>query len=101
METSTDAFAGYTLHNELALYVEAGIPAPEVLRLATLVPAQVLGVAGPSQRGFIAPGKQADMILVDGDPTKDIGDLRHVWRTIKDGKVYDPAQIEQAMGMSR
>jgi imidazolonepropionase-like amidohydrolase len=97
----TDAFAGYTLHNELALYVEAGIPAPEVLRLATLTPAQVLGVAGPSQRGFIAPGKQADMILVDGDPTKDIGDLRHVWRTIKDGKVYDPAAIEQAMGMSR
>jgi imidazolonepropionase-like amidohydrolase len=97
----TDAFAGYTLHNELALYVQAGIPAPEVLRLATLVPAQVLGVAGPSQRGFIAPGKQADMILVDGDPTRDIGDLRHVWRTIKDGKVYDPAQIEQAMGMSR
>jgi len=97
----TDAFAGYTLHNELALYVEAGIPAPEVLRLATLTPAQVLGVAGPSQRGFIAPGKQADMILVDGDPTKDIGDLRRVWRTIKDGKVYDPAEIEQAMGMSR
>lgn len=97
----TDAFAGYTLHNELALYVHAGIPAPEVLRMATLVPAQVLGVDGPSQRGFIAPGKQADMILVDGDPTRDIGDLRHVWRTIKDGRVYDPAQIEQAMGMSR
>ena len=97
----TDAFAGYTLHNELALYVHAGIPAPEVLRMATLVPAQVLGVDGPSQRGFIAPGKQADMILVDGDPSRDIGDLRHVWRTIKDGRVYDPAQIEQAMGMSR
>jgi len=97
----TDAFAGYTLHNELALYVQAGIPAPEVLRLATLVPAQVLGVAGPSQRGFIAPGKQADMILVDGDPTRDIADLRHVWRTIKDGRVYDPAAIEQAMGMTR
>jgi imidazolonepropionase-like amidohydrolase len=97
----TDAFAGYTLHNELALYVHAGIPAPEVLRIATLVPAQVLGMAGPSQRGFIAPGKQADMILVDGDPTKDIGDLRHVWRTIKDGNVYDPVAIEQAMGMGR
>jgi len=97
----TDAFAGYTLHNELALYVQAGIPAPEVLRMATLTPAQVLGVAGPSQRGFIAPGKQADMILVDGDPTRDIADLRHVWRTIKDGRVYDPAAIEQAMGMSR
>ena len=97
----TDGFAGYTLHNELQLYVQAGIPAPEVLRMATLVPAQVLGVAGPSQRGFIAPGRQADMILVDGDPTRDIADIRHVWRTIKAGHVYDPAALEQAMGMSR
>jgi imidazolonepropionase-like amidohydrolase len=97
----TDAFAGYTLHNELALYVRAGIPAPEVLRMATLVPAQVLGVDGPGQRGFIAPGKQADMVLVDGDPTKDIADIRHVWRTIKGGSVYDPAALEQAMGLSR
>ena len=97
----TDAFAGYTLHNELALYVRAGIPAPEVLRMATLMPAQVLGVAGPGQRGFIAPGKQADMLLVDGDPTKDIADIRHVWRTIKGGRVYDPAALEQAMGLSQ
>ncbi len=97
----TDSFPGYTLHNELELYVQAGIPAPEVLRMATLVPAQVLGVAGPDQRGFIAPGRQADMILVDGDPTRDIGDIRHVWRTVKGGKVYDPAALEQAMGMSR
>ena len=97
----TDAFAGYTLHNELELYVRAGIPAPEVLRMATLVPAQVVGAAGPGQRGFIAPGRQADMILVDGDPTKNIADIHHVWRTIKGGKVYDPAQLEQAMGMTR
>ena len=97
----TDGFAGYTLHNELELYVQAGIPAPEVLRMATLVPAQVLGVAGPSQRGFIAPGRQADMVLIDGDQSRNIGDIRHVWRTIKGGHVYDPAALEQAMGMSR
>jgi imidazolonepropionase-like amidohydrolase len=97
----TDGFAGYTLDNELELYVQAGIPAPEVLRIATLVPAQVLGAAGPGQRGFIAPGRQADMVLIDGDPTRDIGDLRHVWRTIKAGQVYDPAALEAAMGMSR
>jgi imidazolonepropionase-like amidohydrolase len=97
----TDSFAGYTLHNELELYVQAGIPAPEVLRIATLVPAQVLGAAGPGQRGFIAPGRQADMLLVDGDPSKNIGDIRRVWRTIKAGQVYDPKALEQAMGMSR
>ena len=97
----TDAFAGYTLHNELELYVQAGIPAPEVLRIATLVPAQVLGAAGPGQRGFLAPGRQADMVLIDGDPSKNIGDIRHVWRTIKAGQVYDPKALEHAMGMSQ
>jgi imidazolonepropionase-like amidohydrolase len=95
----TDAFAGYSLHRELELYVRAGIPAAEVLRMATLTPAQVVGLAG--QRGVIAPGKQADMILVDGDPTRNIADIRHVWRTIKAGQVYDPSAMEEAMGMSR
>ena len=94
----TDASAGYTLHRELELYSQAGIPNAEVLRMATLTPAQVVGVAG--LRGVIAPGKQADMILVDGDPVKRIGDIRRVWRTIKAGQVYDPAAMEQAMGMA-
>jgi imidazolonepropionase-like amidohydrolase len=97
----TDAFAGYTLQRELELYVQAGIPAAEVLRMATLTPAQVLGAVGPDQRGFVAPGRLADMVLVEGDPTRHIGDIRHVWRTIKGGQVYDPAALEQAMGMSR
>jgi len=95
----SDAFAGYSLQRELELYVEAGIPSAEVLRMATLVPPEVLGVAG--QRGVIAPGKQADMILVDGDPLARIGDIRHVWRTIRGGRVYDPAELEAAMGMTR
>jgi len=95
----TDAFAGYSLHRELELYVQAGIAPAEVLRMATLQPAQVVGLAG--QRGVIAPGQQADMILVDGDPTRNIADIRHVWRTIKAGQVYDPAALEDAMGMSK
>lgn len=96
----TDGFAGYTLHNELELYVRAGIPTAEVLRLATLTPAGVLGVDGPGQRGFIAPGKLADMVLIDGDPVNNIDDIEKVSRTIKGGLVYDPAALEQAMGMS-
>jgi imidazolonepropionase-like amidohydrolase len=95
----TDAFAGYSLHRELELYVQAGIPAAEVLRMATLTPAEVLGVS--AQRGVIAPGKLADMVLIDGDPSKNISDIRHVWRTIKGGQVYDPAALEQAMGMNQ
>lgn len=93
----SDGFAGYSLHRELELYARAGIPNAEVLRMATLTPARVLGVE--KDRGTITPGKLADMILVDGDPLKDVSDIRRVHRTIKGGQVYDPAALEQAMGM--
>jgi Amidohydrolase family len=93
----TDALAGYTLHHELELYVRAGIPAPEVLRMATLSPATVMGVT--HDRGVIAAGKMADMILVDGDPTKNIRDIRNIALVIKNGRICDPAAIEKALGI--
>ena len=93
----TDALSGYTLHHELELYVRAGIPAPEVLRMATLTPALVMGVN--KDRGVIAGGKLADMVLVDGDPTKDLRDLGKITTVIKGGKVYDPAAIEKVLGI--
>jgi imidazolonepropionase-like amidohydrolase len=94
----TDAMAGYMLHHELELYVRAGIPAPEVLRMATLTSAEVMGV--DKDVGVVAAGKLADMILIDGDPAARIGDIRAVSAVIKGGKVYDPAAIERALGMA-
>lgn len=94
----TDALAGFQLHHELELYASAGIAAAEVLRLATLTPAQVLGVE--RERGVIAAGKYADLVLIDGDPTRTLADIRRVSTVIKGGKVYDPAAIEQALGIS-
>jgi hypothetical protein len=94
----TDALAGYTLHHELELYARAGIPPAEILRMATWTPALVMGVS--KDRGVIAPGKLADMILIDGDPTKDIGDINKITVVIKGGKVYDPAAIEKALGIT-
>ena len=94
----TDNLAGYMLHHELELYVRAGIPAPEVLRMATLTPALVMGVN--KDRGVIAPGKLADMVLIDGDPTHDIRDINKIKTVIKGGKVYDPAAIEKAFGIA-
>jgi imidazolonepropionase-like amidohydrolase len=94
----TDALAGYTLHHELELYVRAGIPAPEVLRMATLTPALVMGVN--KDRGVIAAGKLADMLLIDGDPSKNIRDLDKLVTVIKAGNVYDPAAIEKALGIA-
>ena len=94
----TDALAGYTLHHELELYVQAGIAPAEVLRMATWTPALVMGV--DKDRGVIAPGKLADMILVDGDPTQNIRDIDKITTVIKGGKMYDPAAIEKALGIT-
>ena len=95
----TDALSGYTLHYELELYVRAGIPAPEVLRMATLTPALVMGVN--KDRGVIAAGKLADMVLVDGDPAQNIRDIRNITTVLKGGKVYDPVAIEKALGIAQ
>src|SRR5215471_4881925 len=94
----TDNLAGYMLHHELELYVRAGIPAAEVLRMATLTPALVMGVN--KDRGVIAAGKLADMVLIDGDPTQDIRDIKKITTVIKGGKVYDPTAIENALGIA-
>ncbi|HUR80682.1 MAG TPA: amidohydrolase family protein, partial [Thermoanaerobaculia bacterium] len=83
----TDGFAGFTLHRELENYVRAGIPPAEVLRIATLVPAQVL--KREQDLGTIEPGKLADFVIVDGDPTKNISDIRKITTVVKDGKVFD------------
>jgi len=94
----TDALAGYTLHHELELYAHAGIAPAEILRMATWTPALVMGVN--KDRGVIAPGKLADMILMDGDPTKNIRDINNITTVIKGGKVYDPTAIEKALGIA-
>ena len=94
----TDSLAGYGLHHELELYARAGIPPAEVLRLATLTSAQVIGADG--ERGVIAPGKLADLILVDGDPSARIADLNKVTLVMKGGRIYDPVRIEQALGIA-
>jgi len=93
----TDALAGFTLHRELELYVEAGIPAPKVLRLATLGAAEITGRA--DRLGSIEEGKLADLILVDGDPTRDISAIRNVELVIKDGMVLDPDALYAAVGV--
>jgi imidazolonepropionase-like amidohydrolase len=93
----TDTYAGASLHRELENYVKAGIPAPEVLRIATLGAARVMKL--DHDLGTIAPGKLADLILVDGDPTKDISDIRKVVLVVKDGMMYDPAELYATVGV--
>ncbi len=94
----TDGQAGLSLSRELELYVAAGIPLADVLVLATLGAAQVMGV---HDQGIIAVGDRADLVLVDGDPTRDLGVLRAPRMVVCRGVVYDPAALAAAVGMRR
>jgi hypothetical protein len=85
------------LSRELELYVQAGIPANEVLALDTLGAARVMHV--DEDRGSIAVGKQADLVLVDGDPTRDISTVRKADVVVCRGVVYDPPELFRASGM--
>jgi imidazolonepropionase-like amidohydrolase len=93
----TDQGSGYALHRELEIYCQSGIPAPQVLRMATFGAAQVM--KRNSELGSIEPGKLADMILVNGDPTTNISDIRKIDTVIKGGAVMYPREIYTALGI--
>ncbi len=93
----TDSIAGLSLPRELELYVKAGIPAPDVLALATLGAARVMRV--DNETGSVAIGKRADLVLVDGDPTRDISAVRNADVVICRGVAYYPRELFAAAGM--
>lgn len=71
---------GASVHHELQLLVQAGLTPVEALRAATSAPARRFGL---TDRGHIAVGARADLVLVDGDPTTDITttlSIREIWR---------------------
>lgn len=70
---------------ELYTWQQLGVPPMEAIRAATFWPARLLR---RPDLGVIAPGKKADLIVVDGNPLEDLRDLRHVVTVIKDGRIY-------------
>lgn len=93
----TDSIAGFALHSELELYVQAGMTPAQALQVATHGAARVSGTL--DTRGSIAPGKLADLVLVEGDPTRNIGDLRRVAMVITQGKLISPSAIYRSLGV--
>jgi imidazolonepropionase-like amidohydrolase len=89
---------GIELVRELELYVQAGFSNIDALRAATIVPATLVGAEG--RTGKIAVGWDADLLLVDGDPSKTIGDLRHTKAVMMDGKLIDADKLRAAVGVS-
>jgi len=86
---------GSDLRGELELYERAGIPAAQVLRIATYVPATVMGET--KDYGSIAPGKIADLAIIDGKPHERIRDVRNVRQVMRAGRLYESATLEAAL----
>lgn len=97
----TDATPGFALHRELELYVQAGIPAAQALKIATYNGAKYSDRLG--EIGSIERGKRADLLLVEGDPVADIRALRRVALVIQgqglETRALSPAAMYQAMGI--
>lgn len=96
--SGTDTLAGFGLHRELELHAQAGIPAAKVLQDATIGAARLMKM--DKDLGSIAPGKLADLVLIDGDPVADISDIREATLVVKDGIWYRPSEIYSAIGVA-
>ncbi|MGI9168746.1 MAG: amidohydrolase family protein [Caulobacteraceae bacterium] len=88
--------SGLELVRELELYVAAGFTPAQALASATLATARLVGADG--RTGSIAVGKAADLVLVDGDPSRNIGDLRHTRTVMMDGKLMNADALRAAGG---
>ena len=93
----SDNIAAFTIHRELEVYVESGIPAAAVLRMATLDSARVVGV--DDRTGSIAVGKDADLILLEGNPLEDISAVRRATLVMKGANAYRPDELYRVVGV--
>ncbi|HEV8693869.1 MAG TPA: amidohydrolase family protein [Lysobacter sp.] len=93
----TDGIPGFTIQSELEWYVRAGLTPAQVLQIATWNGAKYARVL--DDRGSITPGKRSDLVLIDGDPTKNISDIRNVTLVLKGDTAYYPSEIFDALGI--
>jgi imidazolonepropionase-like amidohydrolase len=93
----TDATAGVMLHRELELEVEAGIAPATALQIATFNAAKLL--KQDKDVGSIAPGKRADLVLVEGHPAEHINDIRRCRLVMKNGVLYKSTELYSAVGI--
>ena len=87
--------AGYSNQRQLELMVESGLTPLEAIKVGTLNGATYLGIA--KRTGSIATGKQADLVVIDGDPSARIEDVRKVSMVFKQGIGYDPAKLIESV----
>jgi len=86
---------GFGLHEELALLVSGGMTPFEALRSATLEPARYFGML--DSLGTIAPGKLADLLLLDANPLQDIRNTRRISAVVANGRLYAGAARQRLL----
>ncbi len=91
-------FPGYSVYREMELYVASGLSPMEAIRTATIIPARVMNKDSVS--GSVEAGKNADLILIDGDPLQNIRNIRKLNLVIKDGQLYEPAALHKMAGFN-
>ncbi len=89
---------GFSVHDELGMYVDAGLDPVDALRSATSVNATVLGIE--SRAGRVAAGLAADLLAVKGDPLQDIRDVGNVELVVRSGQILDRTELRRAADAS-
>ena len=86
---------GFSVHDELALFVRSGMTPAEALRAATLTPARYLHAT--DSLGTIAPGHVADLVLLDANPLTDIRNTRRIRAVVANGRLFDRAALDSIL----
>jgi imidazolonepropionase-like amidohydrolase len=91
-------FPGFSLHEELALLVIAGLTPAEALRSATLNPAKFLGL--DKTLGTIEQGKVADLVLLDANPLEDVRNTQRINAVISNGRLFDRKALNKMLAQA-
>jgi imidazolonepropionase-like amidohydrolase len=93
-------FPGFSLHQELALFVKAGLTPLQALQTATLNPAKFMGRL--ADLGTVEKGKLADLVLLDANPLDDIANARRIRAVVLAGRYFDRADLDRMLeGVAR
>jgi imidazolonepropionase-like amidohydrolase len=91
----TGVLPGFGLHDELAFFVQGGVPPMAALRAATYEPARYLGAL--DSLGTVERGKVADLVLLDANPLVDIHNTRRIAAVVWNGRVIDGARRRELL----
>jgi imidazolonepropionase-like amidohydrolase len=86
---------GFSVHEEMSIWQEAGIPAADILSSATIVPARFMGLE--NRMGSVSIGKTASVVLVRGNPLEDIHNAQQIEGIFLRGQYFDRAALDKLL----